>query len=80
VSADRLDFTNPAAVRAWLVDLRVAVDDAGAVAEDMLRPARKRALGQTEHARLYGDARAKLAALLSYADPPPEDNGAAPVH
>jgi hypothetical protein len=80
VSADRLDFANPAALRAWLVDLRVAVDDAGAVTEDLLRPHRERDLGNREHARLYGDARAKLAALLSYADPPPEDNGAAPVH
>jgi hypothetical protein len=47
-----LDFTDPAAVRAWIVDLRVAFDDAAGVTEDMLRRERARSLGHVEHRRL----------------------------
>jgi hypothetical protein len=89
---DRLDFTDPAALRAWLVEVRVAVDDANGVALDLLQKPRRRALGHREHARLHREAREKLAALLDFADPPqgggPESEGeaydpsgvASPIH
>jgi hypothetical protein len=76
---ERLDFADPAAVRRWLLDLRVAVDDAGAVTEDALRPLRRRDLGHVKHRQLYRDAREKIASLLDYADPPcdsePDEGG-----
>ncbi len=83
---DRLDFADVAAVRAWLVDVRVAVDDAAGVTEDVLRPARKRDLGHVEHRRIFREAREKIAALLNYADPPsdpdpePSDPAGQPHH
>jgi hypothetical protein len=88
---DRLDFTDPEALRAWVVDLRVTFDDAAGVTEDMLRRERGRQLGHVEHRRLYREAKQKLAQLLDYADPPggsePEDeqgdpagNGGSPAH
>ena len=73
--AERLDLADPAAVRRWLADLRVAVDDSAAVAEDMLRPPRRRDLGPREHRRLYQDAAAKLDALFDHADPPQDSSG-----
>ena len=66
----RLDFTDDAAVRAWVADLRVACDDAAGVTEDMLPRGRSRSLGHVEHRRLYREAKAKLAQLLDFADPP----------
>lgn len=66
----RLDFADPAALRAWFVDMRVALDDANGVALDLLRKPRRRDLGHREHARLHREAREKLVALLAYADPP----------
>jgi len=68
---DRLDFGDVEAVKRWLLDLRVAVDDAGAVTEDVLRPLRKRDLGRVKHRQLYRDACEKIAGVLDYADPPP---------
>jgi hypothetical protein len=88
--ADRLDFSDPEAVRAWVVDLRVTFDDAAGVTEDMLRRERGRQLGHVEHRRLYREAKKKIAQLLDYACPPggdPEDeqgdpagNGGSPAH
>lgn len=74
---DRLDFTDAAALRQWFADLRVAIDDANGVTDDLLRPLRQRDLGHVEHRRLFLDAKQKIAALLAYADPPREaDSGA----
>ena len=67
---DRLDFGDPAAVRRFIVDLRVAFDDAAGVTEDVLRPLRKRDLGHVEHRRLFTEAKKTIASLLDYADPP----------
>ncbi len=78
MSTGRLDFGDAAALRQWFADLRVAIDDAGAVAEDALRPFRQRDLGPREHRRLYQDAAGKLAALLAYADPSGADSEDAP--
>ena len=70
---DRLDHGDADAVRAWIVDLRVAVDDADAVTLDALRPLGKRELGRALHRRNYGEARQKILALLAYAMPPAPD-------
>ena len=91
MSADRLDFGDGEAVRAWVVELRVAFDDAAGVTEDVLRPVRRRDLGHREHRRLFTEAKQKIAALLNYADPPggggddgeprdPSGAGASPIH
>ena len=53
---------------ALLADLRVALDDADAVALDMLRAPRRRNLGPAEHRRLYHEARGKLARILAELD------------
>jgi hypothetical protein len=70
---DRLDFGDPGAVRRFIVDLRVAVDDADAVTRDALRPLGRRELGRLLHRQNYGEARARIVALLAYATlPAPE--------
>jgi hypothetical protein len=53
-------------MRRALVDLRVAVDDADAVAEDMLRAPRRRELGPALHRKHYTEARRKVTATISY--------------
>jgi hypothetical protein len=76
VSRPSLDFTDAAAVRSWLVDLRVACDDIDAVLEDALRPERRRRLGVLEWKRLRREARDKLAALFTYAAGEEPEGGA----
>ena len=78
MSADRLDFTDAAAVRAWVIDMRVTFDDAAGVTEDMLRRERSRSLGHAEHRRLYREAKAKIAQLLAIAEPPAPDGDPEP--
>lgn len=84
MSADRLDFGDTAAVRRFIVDLRVAVDDADAVTRDALRPLGRRELGRILHRKNYGEARERIVALLDYATPPGPDGEpgapAVPVH
>jgi hypothetical protein len=70
---DRLDHGDPAAVRAWLVDLRVAIDDGDAVTRDMLRPLGKRELGRVLHGHNYREARERIVTLLNYATLPAPD-------
>lgn len=81
----RLDWSDPAAVSRWLLALRVAVDDADDVARDMLRPARRRALGPRLHRSHYSDAARSIRTLLAYAEPDPErgdpaGGGGSPAH
>jgi hypothetical protein len=64
----RLDLSD-ATLRAWLTDLRVALDDADAVTRDALRPLGRRELGRALHRRNYRDARERILALLDAADP-----------
>ena len=66
---DRLDFGDVDAVRAWIEDLRLAVDDADAVTRDALRPLGKRELGRVLHRRNYREARQRIVALLDHATP-----------
>ncbi len=88
---DRLDHGDPAAVRTWLVDLRVAIDDGDAVTRDVLRPLGKRELGRILHQQNYREARERIVSLLNYATPPAPDGepepsdpagvgGAGPTH
>jgi hypothetical protein len=81
-NADRLDLADPAAVHAWLADLRVAVDDADAVTRDALRPLGRRELGRALHRHNYREARERIVALLAHAEPSPpegEPGAAAPA-
>jgi hypothetical protein len=79
VSRPRLDFNDPAAVRAWLVDLRVACDDIDSVLEDALKPERRRRLGVLEWKRLRREARGVIADLFAYALGDGDDDGSAPA-
>jgi hypothetical protein len=72
---DRLDWTDPAAVRLWLHTLRVAWDEAAGVSEDMLRPPRKRSLGPRMHGKLYFDAAGSVESLLAFAGAPESGTG-----
>ena len=77
-------------MRRALLALKLAFDDADAVAEDMLRAPRKRQLGPVLHRKNYGDARASMLSGLDYligiTKPEPENGdpsgngGAGPVH
>ena len=83
------DWNDPDDVRRLLVDLRVAFDDIDALVADMLRPPRARELGRALHWDGYREARGRVAALLTWAEPPadnaePSDpagsGGAGPVY
>ena len=71
--APHLDHTDPAAVRAWLADLRLAFADADAVTRDFLRRPRRRELGPVLARTNYQDAHQRITSLLTFADAgPPE--------
>ena len=63
-----LDLGDPAAVRAWLTDLRAQVDDAMAAGEDATRPLSRRALGRPMARRSLLEARHALQQLLEMAE------------
>jgi hypothetical protein len=65
-----LDWKDPGAVDQWLGALRVSLNDAHAVAQDMLREPRERELGPALHAKNYGDAWAQIVRALDYATTP----------
>lgn len=78
-----------ALLRRVLVDLRVSCDDADEVAQDMLRPLRKRTLGPVSHRASYDEARGNIVAGIDYLmmlvaddDGPadPSGNGGSPAH
>jgi len=68
--SDDFDWTDPEAVRRFLVHLRVHVDDMNGVAKDMLAPARKRELGHRQHRRMYRDAYRSVVAAIEQVMPP----------
>ena len=78
MSPDRLDFGDVDAVWRFIIDLRVAVDDADGVIRDALRPLGKRELGRALHRRNYREARERIVSLLDYATPPAPDGDAEP--
>lgn len=78
-----------ALLRRVLVDLRVSFDDADEVAQDMLRPTRKRTLGPVSHRASYDEARGNIVKSIDYLmmivsdDETPRDpsgNGGTPAH
>jgi len=63
-------------MRRALVDLRVAVDDAEAITDDMLRHPRRRELGPALHRKNHREARDKIYRQIAYllhlaGSPPP---------
>lgn len=62
--APAIDWTDRDMLRQWFADLSAALDDASAVAEDMLRPYRERSLGPAEARRLHHEADESIRALL----------------
>lgn len=63
-----LDFTDSAAVRAWLADLRTQIDDALAAAEDATRPLGQRELGRRAARRSIREAERAIGQLFAVAD------------
>lgn len=84
----RLNWQDRAAVSKWLLNLRVAIDDAESVTADMLRPPRRRDLGPRLHREQAREARNAVRQLLAFAepaapDPEPSDPagcGGSPAH
>jgi hypothetical protein len=74
-----LDLTDPAAVAAWLADLRLAFADADAVTRDTLRRPRRRELGPVLARHNYRDAHQRITSLLALADPTSPAPPAAPA-
>ncbi len=70
MSRPSLDWSDPIAVSRWLAGLRLAWNDADAVALDLLKPLRARQLGPALAASNYGAARAQILQALDYADAP----------
>jgi hypothetical protein len=68
--SDHLDWTDPEAVRRFLVDVRVHLDDIDGVVKDSRRKRRKQHLGHKKHVEIYDDSRDALIALIEYAMPP----------
>ena len=62
-----LNWNDPAACHAWLVDVAARCKDAVTVAEDQTRPLAKRRLGRASARRLLAEAKGALQAQLRYA-------------
>jgi hypothetical protein len=62
-----LDFSDPAAVRAWLADLYARVDDIDAVILDMFAPPEERDFGPVYHRRFYEEARGAILDAFRFA-------------
>jgi hypothetical protein len=67
---DHLDWTDPEAVRRFLVELRVRLDDMDGVVKDSWRKPRKQELGHKKRVEIYDDSRDATLALIDYAMPP----------
>jgi len=93
MSAEHLNWSDPDAVKAWLVRMYEATEDLAAVPADQSRPLQHRRLGPSEARRLFREARNSVRDLLAYATPPepdrgdsgdcpadPSGSGASPVH
>ncbi|MFT3772249.1 MAG: hypothetical protein QM820_43155 [Minicystis sp.] len=72
---------NDPAVRRWLADLNVTLDDLHAVVKDMQRKKRRRDLGPRKHRALFRESWDKLTAILGRTLPePPEPQGGGAPH
>jgi hypothetical protein len=87
----RLNWHDREAVRRWVIDLRVQVDDLAVIVRDMLAPARSRELGHATHVTRVAELLHGIVTALAYAIPPDDDGddgpadpagngGAGPVH
>jgi hypothetical protein len=65
---DPIDLADPAAVRTWLTQLRIQVDDALAAGEDATRPLNRRILGRPMARRTLMEARHAIHELLEAAE------------
>ena len=63
-----LDLVDPAAVRAWLADLRTHIGDATGAGEDALRPLGRRRLGRRTARRSLREACIAVEQLLAAAE------------
>jgi hypothetical protein len=63
-----LNVTDPAALRAWLAELRIQVDDAVAAGEDATRPPGQRDLGRAMARRKLLAARGAIQQLIEAAE------------
>jgi hypothetical protein len=68
--SDHLDWSDPAAIRRLLIDMRVHLDDMDSVVKDMLAKKRHRNLGHRQHRRLYRESRDSVLAAIEHAMPP----------
>jgi hypothetical protein len=77
-----IDWNDPEAVRRFLVDFRVTIDDIDGVVLDMFTKKRRRSLGRAQHKQLYREARRTLIQALEHLmpPPPPPSAGAAAPH
>lgn len=64
---------NDPAIRGWFASLNVTLDDIDALAEDMLRPYRRRELGPAKHREMYREGWSKLMELLGRSLPEPHE-------
>jgi hypothetical protein len=82
VSRPSLDWSDPIAVSAWIGRLRGHVNDADAVARDLLRPPRERELGPVLARENYDAAHAAIVDALNFASAPEPDvdDGADHLH
>jgi len=65
---ESLNFADPAALRAWLADLRAQISDAVTTAEDALRPLGRRRLGRWTARRTLRQASTAIEQLLAAAE------------
>lgn len=65
--APALDFADRSAVRAWLDDVAVCLEDLGSAAEDQAAPPDDRTLGPAMARELIGDAYGALVQLVAFA-------------
>jgi hypothetical protein len=63
-----LNVADPAAVRAWIEEVRAQIEDALAAGEDATRPLRERGLGRSTSRRMVIEARMALQQLFQAAD------------
>jgi hypothetical protein len=65
---DPLNLADPAAVRAWIKDMRAQIEDAAGAGEDATRPSGKRHLGRLMARRTIVEARDAALQLLRAAE------------
>jgi hypothetical protein len=65
---DPVNLSDPAAMRAWIADMRNQIEDAASAGEDATRPLGKRRLGRMMARRMVVEARDAALSLLRAAE------------